>query len=347
MLTSQNKKLLILNILDILKTETDENHRLSQKDIIDRLECNYNMKVDRKAVKRNLMDLIDFGYEIEYETIPRGNSEDADPICTNWYLKRDITDAELRLLIDNLLLSKYIPRSQRKQLIEKLKKLSSRHFSAKVRHVCYLPERDGINKQFFFTVDVLDDAIERNRQVMFYYGTYRTDKKLHKKCDYTGEPIKYTVNPYQMAISCGKYYLIANVEPHNNIAHFRVDRIMDIEIDEDAPAKSVREVIGFENGLDLPRHMAEHIYMQSGKSEFVIFKIPLRHIDEVMDWFDGDVKFSEETENDVTVSVKVNRNAMKYWAIQYSTFVEVLSPLDLREEIGGTLAAAAKRYIKT
>lgn len=60
------KKLIIINILDILKRYTDENHRLSQKDIQDILEREYDMKVDRKAVKRNLMNLIEFGYNINY-----------------------------------------------------------------------------------------------------------------------------------------------------------------------------------------------------------------------------------------------------------------------------------------
>ena len=66
MYTAQPKKMLIMNILDILKKYTDENHRLSQKEIADILKSEYDMTVDRKAVKRNLMNLIDFGYEIEY-----------------------------------------------------------------------------------------------------------------------------------------------------------------------------------------------------------------------------------------------------------------------------------------
>ena len=49
-----------MNILDILKRYTDENHRLSQKDIQDILEREYDMTVERKAVKRNLMNLIEF-----------------------------------------------------------------------------------------------------------------------------------------------------------------------------------------------------------------------------------------------------------------------------------------------
>lgn len=66
MYTVQPKKLLIMNILDILKKYTDADHRLSQKDICDILKNEYSMSVDRKSVKRNLMNLIDFGFDIEY-----------------------------------------------------------------------------------------------------------------------------------------------------------------------------------------------------------------------------------------------------------------------------------------
>ena len=55
------KKVLLLNILDILRKYSDEDHRLSQKDIVDILKTEYGMTVERKAVTRNLMNLIDFG----------------------------------------------------------------------------------------------------------------------------------------------------------------------------------------------------------------------------------------------------------------------------------------------
>ena len=40
------KKLLIMNILDILRKYTDENHRLSQNDILEILERDYQMKTE-------------------------------------------------------------------------------------------------------------------------------------------------------------------------------------------------------------------------------------------------------------------------------------------------------------
>lgn len=104
MYTKQPKKMIIINILDILKRYTDENHRLSQREIMDILEREYDMKVDRKAVKRNLMNLIDFGYQVEYsESIRQGKNGEEEIIFTDWYLEKDFTDSELRLLIDSLL----------------------------------------------------------------------------------------------------------------------------------------------------------------------------------------------------------------------------------------------------
>ena len=41
MYTKQPKKMIIINILDILKRYTDENHRLSQREIMDILEREY------------------------------------------------------------------------------------------------------------------------------------------------------------------------------------------------------------------------------------------------------------------------------------------------------------------
>lgn len=62
----QPKKLLIMNILDILRKYFDEEHRLSQKDISEILKTEYDMTADRKAIRRNILNLMDCGYNIEY-----------------------------------------------------------------------------------------------------------------------------------------------------------------------------------------------------------------------------------------------------------------------------------------
>ena len=59
------KKMMNICILEILRKYTDSEHTMDQKDIIKKLETEYGMKVDRKSVKSNLMNLVDFGYNLE------------------------------------------------------------------------------------------------------------------------------------------------------------------------------------------------------------------------------------------------------------------------------------------
>ena len=109
------KKLVSFYILDILQKNTDENHRLSQKEIEDILRREYGMTVDRKTIKASLMSLEEFGYELEYSESMRpmknkctGEIEETY-ILSNFYLRREFEDSELRLLIDSLLFSKHLP----------------------------------------------------------------------------------------------------------------------------------------------------------------------------------------------------------------------------------------------
>ena len=145
MYTEATKKLMLLNILDILQKYTDDEHTLTQKEIEDILRKEYSMKVNRKSVKRNLMNLREFGYRVEFKENVR-MIESKDPktgekkkvesiVYTDFQLKRDFADSELRLLIDSILYSNYIPSKHGKQLVEKLLGLSSEYFRDKMRHV--------------------------------------------------------------------------------------------------------------------------------------------------------------------------------------------------------------------
>lgn len=341
MYTAQPKNMLIMNILEILKKHSDEDHRLNQKEIIDLLDSEYDMKVDRKAIKRNLMNLLDFGYELEYtETIRTNKKGEQEALYSDWYLVRDFTDAELRLLIDSLLFSKHIPYSQCKELIEKLECLSNKYFKAKVKHIRNLPEKMPNNKQIFYVIEILDEAISKGRKVEFCYNDFGTDKKLHPRMSSNGKPRRYVINPYQMAATNGRYYLIANYDKYDNISHYRVDRISDIVI-LDEPVKKQKDL---SETINLPKHMAEHIYMFSGESARVSMRIEKFLVGDVIDWFGKDVIFHNETETSVDVSVAANLEAMRYWAMQYANHVEVLRPEKLREEIKKDLLAAVEKY---
>ena len=190
----------------------------------------------------------------------------------------------------------------------------------------------------------LDEAIEGGKKVKFHYSDFNLKLEREKRIHY-GKPAEYIINPYQMVASNGRYYLIGNYDKFDNVSHYRIDRIIDIEI-IDEPVKPMKKVNGLKNGLDLPKHMAEHIYMYCGESVKVKFRTDKDIINDIVDWFGTAIKFSNETEETVDVSVKVNENAMFHWAMQYGTYVEVLEPHSLREKLADAVRAMNEKYSK-
>ncbi len=84
--------------------------------------------------------------------------------------------------------------------------------------------------------------------------------------------------------------------------------------------------------------------MFSGGSEPVSFRMKKHLINDVIDWFGTDISFTDESEDEVTAKVVVNRKAMRLWAIQYAPYVTVLTPNDLAGDIEQALRQALEQY---
>ena len=351
MYTKQPKKLTIMNILDILKRCTDENHRLSQKEIQEILEREYDMKLDRKAIKRNLMNLIEFGYDVNYSESVRvfrdkDGNEQENVILSDFYLEREFTDSELRLLIDSVLFSNHIPYKQDKQLVEKLSSLSNIYFKSRVKHIARMPEDKTDNKQLFYNIELLDEAITKGHRVRFRYLEYRSDKKLHKRRHSDGTVREYEINPYQLVAKEGKYYLICNNVKYDTVSNYRVDRMTDMEILPDQ-RRAFNTLIGSDgNQLDLRSYMEKHIYMFSGENIRAVFRAEKFMLSDIIDMFGKDVKLSDESEKQITVTADVNELAMEQFAKAYTPYIEIIKPVSLRERMIHNLSAGLEKYQK-
>ena len=139
------------------------------------------------------------------------------------------------------------------------------------------------------------------------------------------------------------YAASMNSDPYDNVSHYRLDRIVDIRM-TDEPARPAKTVQGLEHGIDLPKHMAEHVYMFAGPSQPVTFRMKKYLLDDVIDWFGTDLSFFDEDEETVTARVRVNLQAMRRWAVQYSPHVRVLFPENLVETVKQDIRSAAKAY---
>ena len=132
------KKLALLRILQILQKYSDSSHPLKQEDIARYLDADYGIVIERKAISRNLSLLREAGFEIESNR------------AGSYLNERDFTDAELRILIDGVLSSKYITARYSKDLIDKLCALSSKYFRSHVSHIhtVAIGTRQRINRCF-------------------------------------------------------------------------------------------------------------------------------------------------------------------------------------------------------
>ena len=317
-------------ILEILRNYTDEDHSLTQQEIIKLLEKDYGMVCDRRSVKNNVLLLKEFGeiqgFEISMEDGYR-------------MISREFDDTELRILIDSVLFSKAFSSNQAKELIKKIRGISSKYFNAKVSNICNIPELNkNINRQNIYSIDKINDAISGKHKISFVYNDIGTDFKLHprrKEC--------YIVNPYRIVANNGKFYLIGNYDKYANIVHFRIDKMTDVcELEE--RVKQMKDVPELACGLNLPRHMAEHIYMFIGPSIPVKLLTTKDMMSDLVDWFGTEFSVIKKDEEKIIVRVNCNEKAMKFWALQYGPYVEVLEPESLRNRIKEDIAYMSKRY---
>ena len=338
MYRAQSKNLMVLYILKILKEYTDEDHRLSQEEIREKLEQDYEMTVDRKSIKRNLENLKAEGCEINSTTNKRGSGKKQNETNTDYYIESDFDDSELRFLIDGLIFSKYIPSNQCEDLVNKLKKLTSKYFNPRIEFIQSLKDDKKMNKEIFYTIGVLDDAIREKKKVKFNYCSYDIDKKLKPKKDVkTGKNKEHIVNPYYIIATQGRYYLLCKYDKYEDTAHLRIDRIQNIEILGEAIDQKASKP-------DLPKHMVEHLYMMSGESGLVRFDFKKEILNDVIDWFGTDIILQEKKEGVVNAQVTVNYESMKFWAMQYGENVTVLSPKSLVDKIKNSIKAISKNY---
>ena len=346
MYAKQPKKLLILNIFDILWKDSDQDHRLTKREIGEILRTRYGMAADRKAIKRNLMDLVEFGFDIEYREVPRGGAgeEEENTILTDFYLVRPFTEGELRLLIDGLLFSRHLPHRQCRELVEKLEGLSSRYFRSRVRHIARMPVEQEDNQQLFLNIELLDEAIEKRQKAAFHYLEYGTDKKVHYRTRSDGSVREYVVSPYQMAARDGNYYLVCRREGYGGLANYRLDRICDLKILEEPSESFTSPEERGGQPLDLAAYMREHIYMYAGGSCHAKLWVNRSLISSVIDLFGKDVVFSREDAEGVVVSVYANEMSIEQFAKSYAPNTAVLEPPELRKKVGDMLRRTAALY---
>ena len=301
---------------------------LTYGDIARKLREEYNSDLERKTIARNIEILMDNGYDI----VKNGNN--------GVYLgTRDFEDGELMFLTDAIYSSRSIPANYAKDLVEKLTCNNSVYDKRRYTHLEKFDDNSrSDNKQLFYTIEQIEEAITNNKKIEFQYGAYGKDKKLtlRKGGDF------YKVNPYYMVNNHGKYYLVCNHDKYSDISNYKIENIANNRIldEEIKPLKSLPGQANF----SIREYMKEHIYMTSGES--VMAKLKLNNedkINDVVDWFGSDISI-ETHKDEIFVILRVNEDALVYWAMQYGESIEVVAPNSTREKIKEFLHNMMQKY---
>ena len=320
------KKLALLRILQILQKHSDYDYPMTQDDIALHLQNDYGIVIERKAIGRNISLLKEAGIEIESRR-------------AGCYLaSREFDDSELKLLIDGVLCSRHITPRQSSDLIEKLCKLSNKFFRSRVKNIYTVKEWNKTeNSALFYNIEMVDIAIDARKQLQYDYNKYGLDKKLHKSSF-------QRVTPYQLILHNQRYYLMGYSTYWGNMVFHRLDRISNIRL-YDRPAKPIREIPGYESGINYKKLASTMPYMYTDEPERIEFVTIPSIVDQVIDWFGTDIAVRGADDPDkIIISLWASPNAMEHWALQYLNHIEVIAPAHLRDRIRESLQNGVEKY---
>ncbi len=318
-------KTLIIRIYQILDKYSDQDHELTQQQIIDLLASSYGIECERKAVARNIAYLQDIGCDIQSD----GKGA--------YLASRMFERSELRLLIDSVLCSKHINSVHSKQLIDKLIALGGCGFKTHVRHVYSVKEwSKSDNRAFFLNIELADEAIESRKKIAFDYYHISPDKKPKTSGKHTG-------SPYQLLLHNQHYYLMLHDDKYDKVCYLRMDRIKNMKILGD-DALPIDQNPGFKHGIDYGELANGLPYMYNDALVTVTLRCPNSMMDDLTDWFGTDFSVQKVDDEHFLATLRAGERAMLYWALQYNTNVEVLSPASLRDNVISALKATLKMY---
>ncbi len=213
-----------LIIFQYMWMNTDENHTVSISDMIKHLESN-GFSADPRTLRKDIEQLIELGIDIV-----------KDRQVQNQYhvATRHFDTPELKLLIDAVQSSRFITPKKSKELIEKLSAFASPHQNKMIRRELYVDKRSKAeNESIYLTVDRIQSVMADKKKIAFQYFNYAPDKS--KILRHNGQI--YTVSPYALIWNNDTYYLIGYHDKRKLIAKFRIDRIIKLEVLDEAIVK--------------------------------------------------------------------------------------------------------------
>ena len=177
-----DNRLKVLYIIDELKNKSDDNHYIKTSELIAALN-EKDLNADRKSVYSYVESLMDYGMNIEKSKLGYK------------LLSRDFELAELKMLVDALSASRFIPAKKTQDIIKKLESMTSEYNRTQLNRQVYIENAvKSDNWSVIYSIDAIHNAISTNKQISFNYLNtvldFCSEEKIQRvyRTDEKGEP---------------------------------------------------------------------------------------------------------------------------------------------------------------
>ena len=312
-----NQKFKFTYLMKIMTEKTDDEHSLTMPQILEELE-KYEVSAERKSIYEDFKDMSKLGIDIIKEQ--RGRE-------TFYHIAgREFELAEVKLLIDAVQSAKFITQKKSKSLISKVKNFVSEHQAKQLQRQIVINDRvKTMNESVYYNVDDIHTAINQNRKIKFKYYKWDIDKKLVER--HGGS--YFIVSPWALLWDDENYYMIAFDDWDNKIKHYRVDKMMYIEVGNDERAGKEE----FKN-FDMAKYSKATFGMYHGEKTKICIKFANHMCGVFIDRFGKDTLFRKIDENHSELIVDINVSPQFFgWIFSLGNDVEIVSPIEVVNEL--------------
>ncbi|KOO50447.1 helix-turn-helix transcriptional regulator [Priestia koreensis] len=321
-------KLRLLEIKELLERETDEEHELSTKEIVEKLKYKFGAeyKVDHRAIKRDLEALI----QSEFDIIE--NKGKYGEIFYS-HQHRLFEMYELRLLVDAVLSARFITKKESEQLIEKLKHLTSNEQGKSLPTPVYFDKAvKSEYQQIKLDIDHIHQAISKGKAIGFRYGRYNIDKQFTLGRDGT----EYGVMPHALIWTNNFYYLIGEFQPEGQIRHYRVDRMREVTVLD----RSIKK-----KDINISTYVNQSFRMFAGEEEWLKIQFSNELINPMLDHFGLDVFIRKVDDDSFELQTKANMSTgLIGWILLWGKHAKVISPEHIVRQVQETIQHMHENY---
>lgn len=303
-------KLKLLYLARIFMSETDDEHGLTLKEIMDRLAV-YGISADRKTLYSDLEDLRQFGFDIIAEQV--GHS-------TCYHLgQRSFEIPELKLLVDSVQAAKFITDRKSRELISKLEGLVSRYQAQQLHRSVIISGRvKTMNESIYYNIDRLHEAINANAQIQFQYYQWNLNREMALR---RGGRF-YRVSPWALIWDDENYYLVAYDAEEDLIKHYRVDKMLRIRTLEEPRMGQERF-----KAFDAARYLKSLFGMFGGEATSVTVEGENSMVGVLIDRFGKDIPLAAVDEGHFEARINVVPSLQFFgWIIGLGSGIRITGP---------------------